>query len=99
MNSKTVIARLHKTSLTLAVVAALGGALTLNASAAPAGANAPVTVAHSTALGDGDAVIGALPMTQPMHIVVALKPRDRAGLDAFIANNAKQQAYNTGSSP
>jgi subtilase family serine protease len=36
-------------------------------------------------------VIGALPMTQPIHIEVALKMRDRTGLDAFIANNAKNQ--------
>jgi len=92
MKSKAVIAKLHKTSLTLAVVAALGGVLTLNANAAISGANAPATVAHSTVLANGDAVVGALPMTHPIHVVVALKPRDRAGLDAFIANNAKNQA-------
>jgi subtilase family serine protease len=92
MKSKAVIAKLQKTSLTLAVVAALGGVLTLNASAATSGANAPATVAHSTVLASGDAVVGALPMNHPMHIVVALKLRDRDALDAFIANNAKIQA-------
>jgi len=83
---------MHKTSLTLAVVAALCGTCALTASAATSATSAPATLAHSTVLGNGDAVVGALPMNQPMHIEVALKLRDREGLDAFIANNAKTQA-------
>jgi len=91
MKSKAAT-KLHKTSLALAVVAATCSAFTMNASAGISGAGAPVTVAHGTILGHGDSVVGALPMTQPIHIEVALKLRDRDGLDAFIANNAKQQA-------
>jgi len=57
-----------------------------------ASTNPFATVAHATSLRNGDAVIGALPMTQPIHIEVALRMRDRAGLDALIANNARNQA-------
>ena len=46
-------------------------------------------MAHTTVLGRGDAVTGALPMTQPIHIELALKLRDRAGLGRFIASTAK----------
>ncbi len=76
-------ASMRKTSLALAVVTAICsiGA----ASAASAASNSLATVARVTTLRQGDAVIGALPMTQPIHIEVALKMRDRAGLDAFIA--------------
>jgi subtilase family serine protease len=56
------------------------------------GAGAFATVAHPTELRQGDSVIGALPMNQPIHVVVALKLRDRDLLEAFVANNAKMQA-------
>jgi subtilase family serine protease len=45
-------------------------------------------------LRQGDAIIGALPMTQPIHVEVALKLRNKDVLDAFIANNVKRQAHN-----
>ncbi|HTD28195.1 MAG TPA: protease pro-enzyme activation domain-containing protein, partial [Xanthomonadaceae bacterium] len=50
------------------------------------------TVAHPTALRQGDAVIGVLPRTQPIHIVVGLKLRNHDALDAFVAANAQKQA-------
>ena len=81
-----------RTSLALAVVVALSGSGALSASAATSGADAFATVAHPTALRNGDAVVGALPTAQPIHIEVALKMRDREGLDAFIADNARKQA-------
>jgi subtilase family serine protease len=91
MNIATAFLRLHQTSLALAVTVACGtGAL--DANAATTDATAYATVAHSTSLRQGDALLGTLPMTQPIHIEVALKMRDRDGLDAFIVNNAKNQA-------
>ena len=54
-------------------------------------ATPPVTIANATALGRGDAFIAPLPTTVSVHIEVALQIRDRAGLDAFIANNARLQ--------
>ena len=98
MKTKTVMTMMRRTgatstrtSLALAVVVALSGIGALNASAATS-ATTFATVAHPTILRQGDALMGALPMTQPIHIEVALKLRDRDGLDAFIANNAKIQA-------
>ena len=76
-------ANMRKTSLALAVVTAI---CSIGAICAASAASGPLaTVAQVTSLRQGDAVIGALPMTQPIHIEVALKMRDRAGLDAFIA--------------
>ena len=91
MNITTAFVRLRQTSLALAIVIACGMGV-LNASAAPSGTTAYTAVAHPTSLRQGDAVVGALPMTQPIHIEVALKMRDRDGLEAFIQNNAKNQA-------
>jgi len=71
----------------------------LNASAATASATPFTTVAHPTALRDGDAVIGALPMKQAIHVEVALKMRDSEGLDAFIANNAALQSRHVAIQP
>jgi subtilase family serine protease len=92
MKPKATVVKMRKASLTLAVVAALGCALTLDAGAAITDANVPATVGHGTVLGGGDSVVGTLPMTHPIHVEVALKLRDREGLDAFIENNAKVQA-------
>ena len=69
----------------LAVMLALSGTAALDAGAAT------IAVAQSTVLRRGDALMGALPMTQPIHVEVALKLRDREGLDAFIATNATDQ--------
>ncbi|HEY2347026.1 MAG TPA: protease pro-enzyme activation domain-containing protein [Xanthomonadaceae bacterium] len=48
-----------------------------------------ITVARTATLHHGDAVTGALAASQPMHISVALKIRDRDGLDAFLKSAAK----------
>jgi subtilase family serine protease len=68
---------------------ALGTALALTCSAGiparAAGASRAVPIARITALRQGDVVIGALPNTQPMHILVALKVRNRDQLDSLIA--------------
>lgn len=59
-------------------------------SAMAAGSGASLlSVAHPTTLRHGDAVLGALPASQPMHVVVVLKLRDSAGLDAFNKAAAK----------
>jgi len=84
----TPVANLRKSSLALAVMAIFSGS-----AIAASPANTLVPVAHATTLQRGDAVTGALPMTQPLHIEVALKLRNRDVLDAFNANNAKNQAH------
>ncbi len=71
---------MRKTSLALAVVTAFCAA-----GAASAASTALVTVAHPAYMRAGDAVMGALAQSQPIHIQVSLKMRDRAGLDSFIA--------------
>jgi xanthomonalisin len=43
------------------------------------------SVAHATSLRQGDVVTGALPLSQSLHVVVALKLRNEAQLDAAIA--------------
>ena len=91
MNTNSTCANLRQSSLALAVVVALCGTGALSASAA--GGTAPfATVAHPTQLRPGDAVMGALPMAQPIQIVVGLKMRNRTALDALLASNAKNQA-------
>ncbi len=87
-----------RNALTLAVLATLCAAGALGAAqAAPGGA--PVNVARATTLHGGDAVIGALPMTQPIRISVALKLRDQAGLDAFVAHLAQGAREGTRPAP
>jgi PKD repeat protein len=83
-------ASLHRSTLALAIVASICAAAVTTASAATSGAGM-ISVAHATTLRQGDAVVGPLSMTQPMHIVVALKMQDRAGLDAFNAKAAADQ--------
>ncbi len=91
MNSMSS-ATLRKSSLTLAVVAAICSAGAIGAaSAVTAGSSALATVAHTTVLHPGDAFVGTLAQSQPIHIEVALKMRDRAGLDAFITNAGKNR--------
>jgi subtilase family serine protease len=67
------------------------------ATAAPVGS--PATVARATQLRGGDVVIGALPMTQLIHISVALKLRDKEGLDAFVAHAATSRANGVMTAP
>jgi len=81
-------ARIRKT-LALAVLAALYATSAFAAPSATTGS--PVTVARTTRLQPGDTVTGALPMNQPIHVEVALKMRDREGLEALIADNARRQ--------
>ena len=92
MNSS--FASLRKTSLALAVVAAI---CSTGAMATTSGSL--VSVAHPTTLQRGDAVTGTVKATQPMHIEVALKLRNRDALDTFNANNAKGQAHGMAAQP
>jgi subtilase family serine protease len=71
------------------------GGVALDAGATAVAAGSAVSVARVTRLLPGDAVTGALPMNQPIHVVVALKMRDRAGLDARIADNARSRFLGT----
>ncbi len=77
--------------LALAVSLALCIGGESSASVAPSLPAPYFTVASATALGRGDAITGALPATQLIHVEVALTMRDRAGLDAFITSNASRQ--------
>jgi subtilase family serine protease len=81
----TPVANLRKSSLALAVLAAVfaGSAI------AGSSSNALVSVAHPTTLRHGDAVMGPLAVAQPVHVEVALKLRNKDALDAFVKNSAK----------
>ncbi len=92
MNSS--FASLRKTSLALAVVAAI-----CSTGAMAANSNALASVAHATTLQRGDAVTGSLQATQPMRIEVALKLRNGDALANFNANNAKIQAHGAAAQP
>jgi hypothetical protein len=76
-----------RNALALAVLAGLFAAG--SACAAASDAARTLTVAHPTRLHPGDAVVGALPMSQPIHVEVALKLRDREGLEAFVERAAR----------
>lgn len=78
--------------LAIAVAATLGLCAGNDARAATGGWT---TITRPTTLLRGDAMAGTLSMSQPLHIVVALKLRDRAGLDSFIANAASARANGT----
>jgi PKD repeat protein len=88
LKTQIASARMRRTSLALAVVVALCGAAPHAASAA---APSFTAVAHPTLLAQGDAVSGSLPMSQPVPVVVALKLRNRAALDALVNANALRQ--------
>ncbi len=66
-------------------------ALALGASSCGSAAAGPATVSAATRLQQGDAVIGALPMDAPMHVVVGLKMRDRAALVDLVNAQARAQ--------
>jgi len=77
-------------AFTLAIVTALcAGSI---CAAAQAASSSVVSVAHATRLDSGDAVVGALPTNQRIHIEVALKLRNKAALDQFVANIGKSAA-------
>ena len=69
--------------LAAAVVMAFGAA-----SAVGAASLSPAQLSPATALRSGENIDGMVPFTQPVHIEVALKMRDRAGLDSYIASAA-----------
>jgi len=83
-------------ALAAAVVIAIGGITT--AGAASLSASRFAEVGQATALRSGDAINGMVSFTQPIHIEVALKMRDRAGLDAFI-ESAHAAQKSTGMRP
>ncbi|MBA8888767.1 xanthomonalisin [Dokdonella fugitiva] len=72
--------------LAAAVVMAFGAA-----SAVGAASLSPAQLSPATALRSGENIDGMVPFTQPVHIEVALKMRDRAGLDSYIASAANAQ--------
>ena len=96
-NSRNIM---QPAALAAAVVMAIGGITA--ASAASLGGGRTIArfaqVGEATALRSGDAVNGMVPFTQPIHIEVALKMRDRAGLDAFIESAHSAQKL-TGERP
>jgi subtilase family serine protease len=65
--------------------AALSAAIPVESRAQARGTSGLPSVAGKTLLRPGDTTMGALPVTQPMHIVVALKLRNRDQLDGVIA--------------
>ena len=77
------------------LVAVIGMAVTASIGATPVSnvvagnviaRNAYVALAQpATILHQGDTVIGALAVTQPMHIVISLKLRNQAQLKSFLA--------------
>ncbi|MFC5740846.1 S53 family peptidase [Dyella tabacisoli] len=54
--------------------------------AGPANDAAMVSLHHATLLRQGDTITGPLSSSQPMHVVVALKPRNQDQLDAYMAS-------------
>lgn len=57
------------------------------ATGAAANASSPnlTSMARPTRMAQGDVVVGSLAATQPMHIVIGLKLRNKAELDAYIS--------------
>lgn len=94
-STRHVAASQNRAVLAFAVAVALGAA-SAGAGAAPASA---MSVAPATHLRSTDAVIGALPMTQPVRIAVALTMRDRAGLESFINRAASDRQHGVFSPP
>lgn len=83
----------------LAAAIAMGCAASFGATPALAVAPALVTLAQpATHLRQGDVASGALAMSQPIHIEVALKLRNAAGLHALVsaAQAAPGSAHLTG---
>lgn len=87
---RTTFRKYAPARIALAILAALT-AVDASATAGPALVAAPARLAH------GDAILGALPMNTPMHVVVGLKLRDRTGLEAAV--HAGAQAAVDGRAP
>ncbi|MBS0576354.1 MAG: xanthorhodopsin [Proteobacteria bacterium] len=58
-----------------------------------------IAVAAPTRLAHGDAIVGALPMQAPIHVVIGLKLRNRAELESFVDANARAAMAGTASAP
>ena len=77
-----MLRNLRKTALVLAVSGAIGMA---GAAQAAVSNNSLATVSRGTQLLRGDAVNGALPLSHPIHVTIALKLRNADELRAFNA--------------
>lgn len=77
---------MNRSLLKSAVAVALFGLAMGSATAAPAMDAAFAPMKNSPRLGTDDRIVGKLSQTQAMQVVVTLKVRDQAGLDAFLAN-------------
>lgn len=71
-----------------ALVLAIAGAVGI-AGAAQAAAPQFAALTQATKLSAGDAISGSMALSQPLHVTMALKLRDKAGLDAFMARATK----------
>ena len=70
-----------------ALVAALAMTISSAAMASTPGVQgSTVAIKHAVRLGPNDVTVGPLVLTQPMHIVVALRLRNKSQLDALLAN-------------
>ncbi|HET7921412.1 MAG TPA: Ig-like domain-containing protein [Gammaproteobacteria bacterium] len=74
--------------LKAAVASTLLGFAAGSAFAAQNGATSFATLKHATQLHTGDKVVSELAPTHPMHVVISLKLKHQAQLDAFLANPA-----------
>lgn len=73
------------------LVTALGLATITSVFAAAQGqTTSMVAVKHATALRQGDAVMGPLAVSQPLHIAVSLKLRNQAQLKAYLAKPGRK---------
>ncbi len=89
----TSLGRLPCTMLAAAAFVAFSGIAAQAAQpVSRTGNTALASVAPATTLRAGDFIDGMLPFTQPMHIEVALRLRDRAGLDQYIASASQARA-------
>ena len=92
-NSRTI---LRQAALTAAIVMAFGGA---TADAATINRNVALAqVGQATALRGSEALKGMVPFTQPVHVQLVLKLRNRDQLDSFVAT-APIAAKTTGVRP
>jgi len=82
----TSFTNLRKTTLALAVVAAVCAG---SAMAAGSASSSLVTLKHATVLARGDTVMGAVPEATRIPLVVELQIRDWDGVNRFIANIGK----------
>lgn len=75
---------LHKKALVVALGLAIGS--TAMAATPAAGSANTAVVSHAAHLRNGDRVTGSVALAKPMHVTISLKLRNKAGLDAFVAD-------------